>query len=161
MQVLLDQAASGIQHHDGDMALLDGFQRLDDRELLGDLADVLATADAGSIDQHVRLATTLEGDLDGVACRARLVEDHHALLAEQSVDQGRLAHIGPSDHSDTNTRRAGVGGNVRITLGEGLEHFLYQGGDIASVAAAMERGSPMPSCQKSAMAECSSSRRSC
>ena len=89
-----------VQHANHDVRLIDRLQGLDDAPLLEAVVHACAAAHAGRVDQHVGLAVALEGHVHRVARRARLVERDHALLAEQAVDQRRLADIRPADHAD-------------------------------------------------------------
>jgi hypothetical protein len=75
-------------------------------EVLGGLA-----ADAGGVDEDERTAPELEADVDRVARGARLVGDDDPLLAEQRVDDARLAHVGPAHDGDADG--ALVGGRRR------------------------------------------------
>ena len=137
VQVLLDQSLAGIEHHHGDVALLDRFQRLDDGELLHHFAHVLATTDPGGIDQQVRLATTLEGNFHGVGGGAGLVIDDHALLAQQAIDQRRLADVRATDDADAHAAiiqlRVQVLVFAFLDFGVGREHLFQQCGDVAAV----------------------------
>ena len=54
-------------------------------------------AEAGSVDEADRAVGRLDDGVDGVAGGPRHVVDHRALLAEQLVEEGRLAHVGPPD----------------------------------------------------------------
>ena len=53
---------------------------------------------ARGIDQSVALAVAFEGHQHGIARGARLIEGHHAIFAEQAIDQRALADIRPADH---------------------------------------------------------------
>src|SRR5581483_8268013 len=57
-------------------------------------------AQARGVDQRVAAAGALEGHLDRVARRARLVEGDDALLADQRVHQRGLADVRPADDRD-------------------------------------------------------------
>ncbi len=93
------------QQHD-DVRVLDRLQRLDHRELLDRLEHLAAAAHARGVDQRVAPSVALEVEIDRVARRPRLVECDHALLAEERVDERRLADIGSPD--DRNLDRPGV-----------------------------------------------------
>ena len=100
VRILLGDAFGRVEHEDGDVRRLDRLQRLDDGEELGPLAGLAAAAQARGIDQRVAPAGALERHLDRVARGARLVEGDHPLLADQRVDQGGFADVGPADDGD-------------------------------------------------------------
>ena len=52
---------------------------------------------------------------------SRLIEDHHSVLAQQAIDQGRLSHIGPAYHRNTNARSALIYFGIGVTKGQ--HHF--------------------------------------
>ena len=89
-----------VDDADHDVRGVDGLQRLDDAELLDRFLDARTAPHAGRVDQRVAAAVALERHVDRVARRARLVERDQALLAEQAVDQRRLADVRPADHRD-------------------------------------------------------------
>ena len=97
--VLVGQTLPGVEHQDHDMGTFDGLQGLYRAELLHRLGDAPAPPDAGRIDQLIGLTIPLDAHADRVPGRPRLVEGKHAFLAENSVDQRRFAHVGPSDDS--------------------------------------------------------------
>ena len=88
-------------------ARLDGLQGLDDAEFLDRLLDARAAPHARRVDQRVALAVALEGHHDGIARGPRLIECHHAILAEQAVDQRALADIRAADDRDLDAGRLG------------------------------------------------------
>jgi hypothetical protein len=77
------------------------LQRLDDAEFLDHLVHFRFAANAGGIDQRVILAVTLKGYSNAIPCRSGLVEDHEPILANQAIDQRRLANIWPANDGDT------------------------------------------------------------
>src|SRR5688572_2165556 len=99
-RILLRHRFLRVEHADYDLRLVDRLQRLDDAVLLDRVVHARAAADARGVDQHVGLAIALERDIDAVTRRARLIEGDQALLAEQPVDQGRLADVWAADHRD-------------------------------------------------------------
>jgi hypothetical protein len=100
VRILVGNVLAGIEHQHDDVGLLDRLQGLDDRELLDGLEDLALAAQAGGVDQGVVLALALERHGDGIARGARLVEGDDALLAEQRIDERRLADVGPAHHGD-------------------------------------------------------------
>ena len=134
VQVLLNQAAAGVQYHDGHVALFDRIQRFDDRELFGDFTHVLTPPNAGGVDQHVRLAVALERDFDSVAGGARFIEYYHALFTEQAVDQRRFTHVRAANHANANAFAACIGRNAGIPFGEGFKHRINQQRYVAAMS---------------------------
>ena len=115
-----------IDHGHDHVRGLDCLQRLDDAELLDGLLHARAAPQARGVDQRIALAVALEGHHDGIAGRARLVECHHAVLAQQPVDQRALADVGAADDGDLDAARLPF---VRVIRGEeSRERRLEQGG---------------------------------
>ncbi len=83
------------QHHH--LGKADGAQRVGDGELLELALDLGPPPQPGGVDELHRAAAIVPERGDGVAGGAGLRAGEHAILAEQSVDQGRLADIGPAD----------------------------------------------------------------
>ena len=104
-QILLLERLLGIhqQHHHFGEA--DGVERVGDRELLELLLDLRAAAHARGVVEAEGAALPVEIDRDGVARDAGLRPGEQALLAEQAVDQRRLAGVGPADHGDADRPR--------------------------------------------------------
>ena len=77
-------------------------QRPQRRVLLGGRprGDLAAPADAGGVDQHDLAAAPRQAGVDGVARRPGDVADDRPLLAEQGVEQARLADVRPPDEGD-------------------------------------------------------------
>ena len=100
MRVLLGHAVGGIDQQHRDIRGFDRLQRLDDGEELRRRARFSAAAHARSIDQRIAAPAALERHLDRIARRARLIEGDDALLADQRVDQRRLADVRPADDGD-------------------------------------------------------------
>src|SRR6185312_2012804 len=100
---------------DGDVGGLDGLERLDDGEELDRGAGLAAPAHARGVDQRVAASVALEGNLDRVARGAGLVEGDDSLLADQRVDEGGFADVGPADDGD-----AGMASRRFILIGRGL-----------------------------------------
>jgi hypothetical protein len=100
MRVLLGNVLARIEHQHHHVGVLDRLQGLDDGELLHRLEHLALAAHAGGVDQDVGLAVALELDVDRVARGARLVERDHAFLANQGIDQSRLADVGAPHQRD-------------------------------------------------------------
>ena len=106
-------------------------------ELLGRFRNARLAAQTGRIEQAHRPVAPLEVGGDGIAREPRLRPGDHALLAEQRIDQRRLAGVGPADHGHAD--RAGlvvrldaallvVAGAIRATLGDRLQAERGQDG---------------------------------
>ena len=92
-RILLGDRVVRVDHADHDVRRVDRLQRLDDAEFLDRFLDARAAPHAGRVDQRVAPAVALERHVHRIARRARLVERDQALLAEQAVDQRRLADV--------------------------------------------------------------------
>jgi hypothetical protein len=92
------QALAGVEHQQGDVGLLDRQLGLGAHPRLQALVgDVL---EAGGVDQlQVQVAQAAVGEA-AVAGDAGLVVDQGQLAAGQTVEQGRLAHIGAADDGE-------------------------------------------------------------
>ena len=106
--ILLGDRVVRIDDADHDVRRVDGLQRLDDAEFLDRFFDARAASHAGGIDERVATAVALERHEHRVARRARLIERDQALLAQQPIDERRLADVRPADHRDANI--VGTGG---------------------------------------------------
>jgi hypothetical protein len=73
---------------------------LDDAEFLDRLVHARTAPYARGIDQDVFAVIALEGHRDTVTGCARLVEDDQPILAEQPVDERRLADVWTPDDRD-------------------------------------------------------------
>ena len=109
-RVLLGDGLARIDHADHDVRVLDRLQRLDDAPFLEVFLDARLAPHARRVDQHEAAPVALERHVHGVARRARLVEGDHALLADQPVDQRRLADVRPADHADADRALGGLVG---------------------------------------------------
>ena len=116
MHVLVRDVLARVEHGDHGAGFLDGFQALHDAVFFDDLADTRAPADAGRVDEHELLVVAL----DGTWMLSRVVpgsgEVIEAILAEQPIDQRRLADVRPADHGDLRAM-LGLGGRVRLAVG--------------------------------------------
>ena len=141
------------------LRVLDRLQRLDDRELLDRFEHLAAPSDSRGVDQRVALAAALEVDVDRVARRAGLVERDDALLAEDRVDERRLADVGPADdrHLDRlrdargrRSRRASASSSWTSDFGIASSASSIIGRTFSPCAAEIAIGSPRPSSWNSA-----------
>ena len=134
--VLLGDTLVGIEHRDDDLGLIDGLQRLDDTELLDRFVHARPASDAGRVDQCVLAIVLLERDRDAVPGRTRLIEDHETLLADDPVDERRLAHVRPADDRDPQSMLVVVIRRnclVGLVCFEAFEYCLQQRLDVIAV----------------------------
>ncbi len=112
-RVLLRDVVVRVHDRHDHVRGLDGLQSLDHAEFLDRFLHAGAAPHARGVDQRVALAVALEGHHDGIARGAGLVVGDQAILAEQSIDQRALAHIGAADDRDLDA------GHFRAVLGIG------------------------------------------
>ena len=79
------------------------------RHRLGQGVDRPAAAQAGGVHQHEVLLAQAKRGVDGIAGGAGLVVDQHPLLAQQAVDQRRLADVGLAHEGHADRAGRGVG----------------------------------------------------
>ena len=93
--VLRGQALDGVDDEDGDVRARQRVQRADRRVALGRRArrDLAAPPDPGRVDQHDLAAAPGQPRVDRVAGRARDLRHDRPVLAEQRVEQARLADV--------------------------------------------------------------------
>ena len=107
-QILLLEPVLRIHHHHDDFGKAHRAQRVGDRELLELLLDPRAPAQARGVEHAKLAALPVDLDRDGIARGAGLRARQQALLAEQMIDQRRLAGIGPADDGDADRTRRGL-----------------------------------------------------
>src|SRR5690606_34733919 len=127
VQVLVRHAFARVEEDDHDLGVLDRLQALHDAELLDRLADARPAAHAGRVDQREAAPVPLARHDDAVARRPRLVRGHETLLADQPVDQRRLADVRPAD--DRELRTLGFVDLIRLARLERIVHSLEQRDD--------------------------------
>ena len=132
--LLRDTALPGVQHQHHHVGCVDSLQGFDDAEFFHCFTNPAATSHPGGIDEGIAHPVAFEGNEDAVAGGARLVEGDDALLAEDTIHQGGLAHIGPADDGDMNAAHAHGGRVCRVRLRQGRQHFLHEVGDAATLA---------------------------
>ena len=103
--VLAGDALGGVDHEQGDVGVVDRPQGPHERVVLGRVVDPRAPAHAGGVDEHDRSVLGLDERVDGVAGRAGEVVDDGAVLADEAVEQRRLADVGPPDDGDARRPR--------------------------------------------------------
>ena len=105
MRVLVGDILTRIDHQHHHVAFLNGLQRLDYRKLLDGLEHFAASAQTRRIHQDVFPTIAGKRHLDGIPRGAWHVEGDDALLAEQGIDEGALANVGPASYRDARPRR--------------------------------------------------------
>ena len=121
----------GVHHQQHDFGEGDGADRVGGGELLELLLDLGLAAQAGGVDQADLAVVPFPFDGDGVAGDAGFRAGQHAVLADQAVDQGRLASVGATDDGDQDRLVGGVllfleadlrviAGQQRIEIGHAL-----------------------------------------
>ena len=105
--------------------MLDRLQGLDDRKFLHYAAGLAAAADAGGVDQRVAPAVALEGNFYTVPGRARLVEDQYPVFAQQAVDEGGFADIGPAGEGNPDAAVIFVRSGMLFRF-ESIQHMAHE-----------------------------------
>ena len=103
MRILLGHTLLCVEQQQAHIGLLDRLQRFHDAEFLDRFPDTAALANTGSIDQGEALAVEFVWHRDAITCRARHVKGDNTLLADQPVDERRLANIGSANDGDPDT----------------------------------------------------------
>ncbi len=94
------------------MSVVDGLQCLDYAPFFDALVDARPAPHARRVDQDIGAAVPFEGYFDGIPRGAGLIEGDEAFVAEEAVDQRRLADIRPTNDTDSN-RAIDVHGRIR------------------------------------------------
>src|SRR3546814_20027302 len=94
------------------------LQGREDREAFHRLVHPRLAADAGGVDQAVLAAVAFEVDRDRVARGAGDFRGDHPLLAQDAVDQGRLAHVRAANEGHAHALRVVVT-DLRVALETG------------------------------------------
>ena len=115
-QILLLEAVLRIHHQHHHFGKADGAQGIGDRQLLQLLLDTRAAAQACGVEHAKRAALPDDVDGDGIPRRAGLRAGQKPLLAEQLIDQRRLAGVGPADDGNADRPRLGVACLRRVGL---------------------------------------------
>ena len=125
-RILLADAVVSIDHEHHHMRGIDGLQGLGDARLLDRVLDLAAAAHAGGVDERELAAIARERHEDAVAGGAGHVAGDDAVLADQSVDERRLAHVRATDDGDTDAAVVGRGGGGERCGVVALEHALHE-----------------------------------
>ena len=113
-EVLVDEALVGGDEHEGDVRTIGRVQRPQLRVVLDALALTALPAETGGVDQDERRLAAPQHGVDRVPGRPRDVGDDHPLLADDRVQQARLADVRPAEDRDpdrvfADARRPGAG----------------------------------------------------
>ena len=100
--VLLRHALVGVDHNEADITAVDGHGGAEDAVLLDVVVHLGLFTHTCRIDEVILAVLVLKVAVDGVAGRACHVADDDALLAEDAVGEGGLAHIGLTDDGHLN-----------------------------------------------------------
>ena len=114
-QILVDEALARVDEHERDVGALGGRERAQLRVVLDPLALLALAAEPGGVDEHEGAVAALEHGVDRVARRAGHLGDDHALLAEQRVQEARLADVRPAEDRDADRLLADL---LRAAAGE-------------------------------------------
>ena len=118
VRVLRGQAVGGVEDEHGDVGARDRLEGAERRVALGGRArcDLAALANARGVDQDDLAATPRDRRVDGVAGRAGRVGHDRSRLAQERVEEARLADVGPTDERDRR-RLVVLGGHHRVPAG--------------------------------------------
>ena len=95
--VLMGHPVGGVDHEEHDIGVVEGLQGPHHGVVLGALLGARPPPHPGGVDEADGPVGRVDLGVDGVARRPGQVVDDRALLAEQAVEQRRLAHVGPTD----------------------------------------------------------------
>ena len=111
-EILLDDALARVDEHERDVGPLGGRERAQLRVVLDPLALVALAPQPGRVDEHELALAAPQHRVDRVARRAGHLGDDRPLLAEQLVQQARLADVRPAEDRDADRLVAdrGLGG---------------------------------------------------
>ncbi len=139
--VLGGDAGGGIDHQQGHIGALDGFERTQDAVLLHAMFDLAALADAGRIDQGDFQAVHIDLCIGRIPCRAGDGTDDGAFLADQLIQQAGFAGVRLAHHRDLDA----VVFLLRFLFGEGGHQRVEQVAGPGAVHGGDGIGSPSPS----------------
>ncbi len=94
------QSLDRIYHQDANVRFVDGAPRAKRRVELDAFTDARLPAQPRRIDEDERSAVIAHRRVDRISRGAGLVRDDQPLLAEQTVDERRLADVGSADHGN-------------------------------------------------------------
>ena len=106
---LLDDALGGVDEDERDVGALRRLERAQLRVVLDPLALLALAAQAGGVDEDERLVAALQHRVDRVARRPGTLGDDHPLLAEERVQERRLADVRPAEDRDADRLLADLG----------------------------------------------------
>src|SRR5699024_11743394 len=122
LRVLLRDAVARVQHDDADIRPLYGELGAHDGELFYPVVHLRLAADARRVDEDVFAVFIFKGRVHSVPRRTGDIGDDDALLAQDEVYEGALAHVGLADDGDLYP----VVLLVPFLLGREMRHALVQ-----------------------------------
>ena len=162
--VLVGHAFGRVDEEQRGIGAVDRLQRAHEAVVLGRLVDAALAAQAGGVDEAQRAVVGLDDGVDRVARRAGHVVHDRALLADEPVEQRRLADVGPADDRDREDPVVGIG----VAASSSVVVRSGSGGSAATIASSnspdrrpcsAETGTGSPSPRR-ANCQISASRRS-
>ena len=79
---------------------IDGFERADEAVVLGRRFDAALAPQPRGVDEAQRAVFGLDDRVDRIPCCSRHVVDHGTILADEPVEERRLANVRPADDGD-------------------------------------------------------------
>ena len=95
--VLFRDAFHGVQHQKDHIAAVHGPQGADDGIFFNGFVDLAFPTHAGGVDEEIGLAVLFHRHVDGVPGSAGHIADDAPGLADDVIEDGRFAHVGPAD----------------------------------------------------------------
>src|SRR3954469_487590 len=127
-QVLARDAVVRVADDDDDVGALDRALGAQRRVVLDGVGDLGLAAQPRGVDDHELAPVDLERQVDRVARGPGHVGDDHALVAQQLVDEGRLADVGAPDDGQADGVVLFVG--LVALVGQRLGHAIEQVADV-------------------------------
>src|SRR5207248_11624173 len=120
-----------------------GLRAAHQRVVLGAFVDAALAAHAGSVDEADRPLVGLDHGVDAVARGSWYVVDHGPVVADEAIEQGRFADVGPAHDGDgRNVRLDGLRRLVgfRLRLGQTVDHGVEEIARAPAVQGADDNG---------------------
>jgi len=111
--------------------LIDRLQRLGDAGALDRVLDLRTAAHPGRVDEQKTTSVALERHQDAVAGSAWLLARDHALLAQQAIDERRLADVRSADDGDADGAGFFALGRLRCEALQHARHELFAAAAVA------------------------------
>ncbi len=104
-EILLLEGDRRVEQQNDDLGEAHGAQRVGDGELLQLLHHARLAAQARRVEQLQLAVAPARREADGIAGKAGLGAGQQPLLAEDAIEQRRLAGVGPAEHGDAQRLR--------------------------------------------------------